>query len=266
MAYAERILATVSPSMPNWQYWLLANDLATWFHDPHTQATPPILTPHQALLDRVIRAAYPGYHWYHYSGAMQPTFIPLGFYWTANGLIAMPMAGSPPSVHLGDRVVRVGKLTIPALQERLSRLISGNRYWVRWNGAQDLTLGYFLHWLGVVSSDDEVPLTLRRADGQAYSVNLSLEREPAARLARVYNRAYEAFLDAFRAPLASPILPLRMRGTSHLRETTLSFGSVFAGIHLLTSRQSTSSFRRSRLNTCRASSSICKRTPAAIRE
>ncbi len=199
LSYAEDMLRTASQPMPRWRYWMVASLIARRLDDPHTVVGPAILTPFTAWEEGAERQAFPTLHLPRFPNASLRV-LPIEFYWASDGLVAVPLPGTPTTVHRGDQVVRVGRLGVMAMQARLDALISGNPYWVRWNAAQDLTFGYFLYWIGVVSPEGTVMMTLRRPDGALYTVRLRLRDERVLSLAASYNRARAAFLDTYVAP------------------------------------------------------------------
>ena len=175
-AYAKGIIAQAASPLPEWRYLLLANDLVQWFDDVHTNILGTLLAP--AVLHR--------------------DALPLVFYWTADGLVAIPTSSTPSLLHLGDEVLAIGGLSVLQLQAELRRFIPGSLYGKEQIAARLLSTGVFLRWLGVVSAGGRIAMRLERADGRRYDVTLQLA---APTDLQPYLQASTAFKNAFLAAL-----------------------------------------------------------------
>ena len=100
-------------------------------------------------------------------------YLPLQFAWLSDGLVVAPVTGSKVAVPVASEVLKIGNLDAGALEHRLSRLVSENRYWVREMGASTLPTESVLRWLGVVK-DDAVTLMLRIPSGEVKTVKVGL--------------------------------------------------------------------------------------------
>ncbi len=176
-AFAHRIVSEAVHPMPAWRYWLLADELTRYFGDPHTALGPIRSTRH----------------------------LPLAFYWVQGGMVVLPLPQAPRAIEAGDAVVAIGGQSPSHMATALSRLLSGNRYWVRVMGRSLLSTGYGLHWLHLLGSHNRVSMTLRRPNGVVYHVSVPLlpaSKAYAAQSQTVVDR----FVQRFRAPAARPTL------------------------------------------------------------
>lgn len=144
--FAQTIELQAAHAVPSWKFYMLADELAAWFHDQHAY----IIAPHSS------------------------DALPIGFYWASNGIVAIPLQNSPKVVKPGDQVLKVGGRTIASLETVLPHVLPGNRYVQRFSAGNDLWSGDFLRMLGVVSPGGYVTLELRHARGETYSVRVKL--------------------------------------------------------------------------------------------
>ena len=100
-------------------------------------------------------------------------YLPLSFAWLSDGLVVAPVTGSKVAIPVASEVLKVGDLDTEALERKLSRLVSENRYSVRESGARTLPTESVLRWLGVVQ-DDAVMLKLRTPSGLVKTVKVGL--------------------------------------------------------------------------------------------
>ncbi len=140
--FARRVVAQANPPVPKWKLLMLADELAARLHDQHAY----VMLPTSAKT------------------------LPVGFYWASDGIVVVPVPHAPRGLTVGDRVVRVGNLTVADLKRRIADLLNGNAELRRFEAGNDLPDGDFLHALGVVAPDGTVKLTLRRASGKEYTV------------------------------------------------------------------------------------------------
>jgi len=183
--YASSILSQARFPLRNWQYLLLANDLMIWFHDPHTGIL-------NTLLDG---PAFPGGS----TLAMETTdHLPIDFFWAQDGVVAIPVEGSPSGIRRGDKVLGIGDLTIHQISLELPKYVAGNEPWEHWVAAQLLREGTFLRWLGLIGAHRQVTLRLQRPDGHLYTVSATLEAGPA--IDGVLDPHLVSFLNEYVAP------------------------------------------------------------------
>ena len=173
-AFARHIVTEAGHPMPVWRYWLLADELTRYFGDAHTLLWP-IRTDHQ---------------------------LPLAFYWVQGGLVVLPLSGAPRAVKAGDAVLTMGGQNPSQIAATLSRLISGNRYWVRVQGRALLSTAYGLHWLHLLGRHNQVSLTLQRPNGTVYHVRVSLLHVSKA-YATTAQTVVDRFIQRFRAPVST---------------------------------------------------------------
>lgn len=100
-------------------------------------------------------------------------YLTLDFEWLSDGLVVAPVTGARMDIPVASRVLRIGEVDTATLAERLSRLVSENRYWVREIGSGGLVAESVLRWLGVVE-DDAVTLTIRTPSGEVRIVEVGL--------------------------------------------------------------------------------------------
>ncbi len=100
-------------------------------------------------------------------------YLPLSFAWLSDGLVVAPVTGSKVEIPVASEVLKIGDLDTEALERKLSRLVSENRYWVQEMGAYILPAESVLRWLGVVQND-AVTLTLRTPSGLVKTVKVGL--------------------------------------------------------------------------------------------
>ena len=131
-------------------------------------------------------------------------FLPVTFYWASDGLVTVPVPGSPPQDALGDRVLTVGGKTPATIAHLLRRYTPGSSYQVRttawWFGY--LSARYSLEWLGVVDRHGAVPLTLETAHGRILHLTVALAYLPDFSARQGY--AQGSFIDRFIAPPGVP--------------------------------------------------------------
>lgn len=111
-----------------------------------------------------------------WSPAYSPDLLPVGFAWTADGLVAYRISSSPATIATGDRVLAIGGLPTADVLARLRRYLSGNGPWRRTLAAEALPLGNTLRWLGLVRRGG-VSLLLRRPSGATARVEVPLRAE-----------------------------------------------------------------------------------------
>ncbi len=161
--FASGIVARAAQPLSAWRFALAADQMANWFHDPHT----------------MISAQSP-------SAPLE--YIPVLFYWSPQGLLAVHMPGTPKQVTTGDRVLAISGITPAKLLRRLPRFFSGSRYWLRSAMlTEGLSEGTILHWLGAVGPGGTVTLRLQRASGASYTVALAL-RAMTRQMSALWNR------------------------------------------------------------------------------
>ena len=100
-------------------------------------------------------------------------YLPLSFAWLSDGLVVAPVTGSKVKIPVASEVLKIGDLDAEALEHRLSRLISENRYSVRESGAYVLPAESVLRWLGVVQND-AVMLMIRTPEDVVKTVKVGL--------------------------------------------------------------------------------------------
>ncbi len=174
---AARDVRLAAEPMPYWRYFGIAASLVASVQNPHTEVWP---------------------------GVLERRFLPLSFYWASDGLVAVPIEGSPRGVVLGDRVLAVGGKSPAAIARMLGRYVPGSSYQVRdtaWRFGL-LSSRYSLEWLGVVDSRGRVALTLEDAQGRLHHLSLPLEDLPDYRLRVAV--AQTRFADRYIAPPGVP--------------------------------------------------------------
>ncbi len=100
-------------------------------------------------------------------------YLPLSFAWLPDGLVVAPVTGSKVEIPVASEVLKIGDLDTEALERKLSRLVSENRYSVHDSGARTLPTESLLRWLGVVQ-DDAVMLTIRTPAGVVKKTKVGL--------------------------------------------------------------------------------------------
>lgn len=170
---AARDVALARTAMPEWAYVGLAASLIASVRNPHTLIWPD---PEERL------------------------YLPLTFFWTVGGLVAVPIEGSPPGVRLGDRVLSLGGKTPPELAATLGRYTPGSGYDVRSTAVSFwlLTAHYALEWLHAVGPTGTVPIVLEDARGRVTRLDLPFVAWPDYR--ERAELASTAFEDRFIAP------------------------------------------------------------------
>lgn len=182
-AFRRRAAADVrraAAPMPRWRYLGLVWSLLAAVHDLHTMAWPDV---------------------------EERSYLPVAFYWASDGLVALPVEGSPPGIRLGDRVLSLGGRTPPALARALGRYMTNTGYGMRSEACRLdlLSAHYSLSWLGAVDRRDQVPIVLENAQGKVERLDLPFVRWPDA-LNRL-QAAKTAFEDRFIAPDGIPVTP-----------------------------------------------------------
>ncbi|MDA8344985.1 MAG: S41 family peptidase [Thermaerobacter sp.] len=144
---AAKDIRVASKPMPYWRYFGIAASLIASVHNPHTVIWPDM---------------------------QESDYLPVTFYWASDGLVTVPIAGSPRGVALGDRVLAMGGKTPATLARDLAQYVPGSSYNVRYTACRFLLLSarYSLEWLGVVNRQNRVPITLEDAHGHVEHVSL----------------------------------------------------------------------------------------------
>lgn len=145
--FALKVIAEADVPVPSWKLQMLAYELAARLHDQHASIAAPT------------------------SGLG----IPIWFYWASDGLVVIPLPHAPTALHLGDKVIRIGKLSVDQVQQRFSQLLPGNSFLRKAEAGSNLLQADNLRMLGVVSPDGRVEITLRGRDGRRYTADVRLE-------------------------------------------------------------------------------------------
>ena len=164
--------------MPDWRYFGLAASLIASVGNPHTLIWPD---------------------------TEERDYLPLSFYWASDGLVTVPVAGSPKAVGLGDRVLAIGGRTPAALARALGRYTPGSGYDVRFTATEFSLLAarYSLQWLGVVDRQGQVPITLADAHDRVEHLRLPFVDWPD--YPERVGLAQAFFVDRFIAPPGVPV-------------------------------------------------------------
>ncbi len=174
-ALVRRTVREAAYPLPSWRFMLLADRLVHWFHDPHTYI----------LFD---------------TGHVPYGILPLAFYWTTDGLVAVRVPGSPPTVATGDRVLSLSGVPAQVIGQRMESLVAGNPYWVHSAPmTEQMSLGPVLHGLGVVRKGGQVVVSLESKDGRRFSVPLQLNPWSLSGLAGLHN-GIDGFLERYLGP------------------------------------------------------------------
>ncbi len=175
---AAKDIRTAAEPMPYWRYFGIAASLIASVHNPHTVIWPDM---------------------------QERDYLPVAFYWASDGLVTVPMAGSPKGVELGDKVLAIGGKTPAALARGLGRYVPGSGYNVRFATCRFLLLSarYSLEWLGVVNRNGRVPITLQ--DAQGHVEHLSLPFVDWSNYGVREQHASVEFVNRFIAPPGVPI-------------------------------------------------------------
>ena len=175
---AARDIALAARPMPDWRYFGLAATLVASVRNSHTSVWPDV---------------------------EERYYLPLAYYWASDGLVTVPIAGSPRGIALGDRVLAIGGRTPAQLAQALGRYIPGNGYNVRFTACRFelLSARYTLEWLGVVDRAGDVALTVENRQGKVERLRLPFERLPD--YLAVQQAAVDRFVDRFVAPPGVPV-------------------------------------------------------------
>jgi len=170
---AARDVKLAAQPMPDWRYFGLAASLIASVENPHTLIWPD---PEERY------------------------YLPLSFYWASDGLVMVPIAGSPKALALGDRVLAIGGRTPAALARALGHYTPGSGYDVRYTATAFglLAARYSLQWLGVVGRQGLVPIAFEDVRGRVQHLALAFENLPDY-LGRQY-LSQALFQDHFIAP------------------------------------------------------------------
>jgi hypothetical protein len=185
LAQFRRLAATdarlAAKPMPNWRYLGLVTSLIASLQNPH------------ALV------------WPDFSARR---YLPLAFYWTSDGLVTVPVAGSPRGIAVGDKVLSLGGQTPAEITAILRGYIAGSDYNVRYTACRlsYLSARYALEWLHAVDGQGKVQMVLENAQGRVERFKLSFVTWPDY-LERVA-KAQAAFADRFIAPPGVPVTAL----------------------------------------------------------
>jgi hypothetical protein len=144
--YADEIILKVTDDTPNWQVAILAQQLLHFPGDAHTSSD---------------------------IGTSNRHFLPVLFYWAADGLLIFPADGV--DIPSASEVVQLGHLTTQDLEQKLSELISGNMYWVYANSTELLATETILRYLDVLEADNTVTVTYRTLAGGTQTTKVVLE-------------------------------------------------------------------------------------------
>lgn len=163
---ADALLRALPDEVPRWRIGVTVAELLREADDGHTQTD----------------AAF---------GSSR--FLPLQFAWLSDGLIVAPVTGTDDvaDIPVASEVLSVGGLDTVALETRLSRLISENRYWVREIGSRNLSAESVLRWLGAVKNN-AVTLTVRTPSGEVRTVEAPLSERRAGALWELSERLLTA--------------------------------------------------------------------------
>ena len=99
-------------------------------------------------------------------------YLPLQFAWLSDGLIVAPVTGADIAIPVASEVLRIGELSVAALEDKLAALIPENRYAAR-EGVRNLPAEGVLRWLDVVDND-AVRLEVRTPSGKTRVVRVNL--------------------------------------------------------------------------------------------
>jgi len=148
MRFAHHELRQALMPLPGWQVVELADHLTAYFHDPHTHTYLEAEGPADTL--------------------------PLTFFWTGDGLVAVRTATTPATIRTGDQVLAFSGVSPRTIARRLSALWAEDRYSSEAYGATMLSSATVLHAVGGVAPGGRVALRLRWGSGKPFTVDLPL--------------------------------------------------------------------------------------------
>ncbi|SFT95818.1 hypothetical protein SAMN05192562_103346 [Kosakonia arachidis] len=101
--------------------------------------------------------------------------LPIKLWWFSDGLYILSVAPGYESI-LGSRIEKFGQLTAIECLKRVAPYISGTDQRIRYLSASYLTSKMVLDRIGVLSSQNSLPLTLRLRNGETKTVSLSVSK------------------------------------------------------------------------------------------
>jgi hypothetical protein len=140
------------PNAPYWRTWQRLNDLTVFLHSPDTSV--------------------------YFSTASRSEF-PLAFVWTADGIAVSPAAADIALFPADSQLVTLGGLSPQQLLSRLQVVLPGNPYWVRRLGQSLLPFPYLLYWIGALSPNGQLSLTVQEPSGRLVTRSLTAVEVPA---------------------------------------------------------------------------------------